>query len=99
MLSLVSQVTGKLYNINASLNQPFLGHLRLEQSEATVRSIDVQLIRVESAFNYTESTEVQNLQIADGHPAHNMQLPIYMILPRLFTCPSVEANVSETLLS
>eukprot|EP01138_Halocafeteria_seosinensis_P005694 gb/GECG01005821.1/.p1 GENE.gb/GECG01005821.1/~~gb/GECG01005821.1/.p1 ORF type:complete len:377 (+),score=27.75 gb/GECG01005821.1/:1-1131(+) len=86
------RVTGKLYNINASLNQPFLGHLRLEQSEATVRSIDVQLIRVESAFNYTESTEVQNLQIADGHPAHNMQLPIYMILPRLFTCPSVEAN-------
>ena len=45
------------------------------------------------AFNVQEATEVQNLQIADGNPAHNLKLPIYMILPRNFTCPSTVTSV------
>lgn len=34
-------------------------------------------------------TEIQNIQVADGDIAHGMELPMYMVLPRLFTCPTL----------
>ena len=37
-------------------------------------------------------TEIQNLQICDGDVARGLTIPIYMIFPRLFTCPSVSAR-------
>jgi hypothetical protein len=35
-----------------------------------------------------EATEIQNLQIADGNIMENVPVPIFMVLPRLFTCSS-----------
>lgn len=35
------------------------------------------------------ATEIQNIQIGDGDVAQNIPIPIYMIFPRLFTCPTL----------
>ncbi len=35
-----------------------------------------------------EVTEIQNLQIGDGDVSRNMFIPIYMLFPRMFTCPT-----------
>lgn len=35
------------------------------------------------------ATEIQNIQIGDGDIPHNIEIPIYMIFPRLFTCPTL----------
>ena len=37
-------------------------------------------------------TEIQNIQIADGDVCRGLEIPVYMIFPRLFSCPSVQAN-------
>jgi len=38
------------------------------------------------------ATEIQNIQIADGDICRNLPIPIYMIFPRLFTCPTLHTN-------
>ena len=38
------------------------------------------------------ATEIQNIQIAEGDICRNLPLPIYMIFPRLFTCPTLATN-------
>jgi hypothetical protein len=40
----------------------------------------------------TTATEIQNIQIADGDVCRNLVIPIYMVFPRLFTCPTVAAK-------
>ncbi|XP_060205434.1 uncharacterized protein LOC132633193 isoform X3 [Lycium barbarum] len=40
----------------------------------------------------TESSLIQTTQIADGDVCRGMTLPIYIILPRLLTCPSIFAG-------
>lgn len=37
-------------------------------------------------------TEIQNIQIGDGEVARNIPIPIYMVFPRLFTCPTLITN-------
>jgi hypothetical protein len=32
---------------------------------------------------------LQSIQLADGDICHGMEVPIHMILPRLYTCPSI----------
>merc|ERR1712063_40292 len=39
-----------------------------------------------------EPTEIQNIQICDGDVCRGLTIPIYMIFPRLFTCPTVAAK-------
>jgi len=38
------------------------------------------------------ATEIQNIQIADGDVCRELPIPIYMIFPRLFTCPSLTTS-------
>ncbi len=35
------------------------------------------------------ATEIQNIQIADGDVVRGMNIPIFMVFPRLFTCPTL----------
>ena len=37
-----------------------------------------------------EATEIQNIQLADGDVCRDLVIPIYMVFPRLFTCPTVD---------
>jgi len=38
------------------------------------------------------ATEIQNIQVADGDVCRNLPVPIYMIFPRLFTCPTLATS-------
>ena len=38
------------------------------------------------------ATEIQNIQIADGDVCPGLPIPIFMIFPRLFTCPTLQTN-------
>lgn len=65
----------------------------MQHTEVAIKSIEMQLVRVETcgcAEGYSrDATEIQNIQIADGNICTKLQIPIYMIFPRLFTCPTL----------
>ncbi|XP_028181830.1 Down syndrome critical region protein 3 homolog isoform X2 [Glycine soja] len=79
-----------------SLSGPISGELTVETSAVPIHSIDLQLFRVESILLgekiVTETSLVQTTQIADGDVCRNMTLPIYVIVPRLLTCPTTLAG-------
>lgn len=59
-------------------------------------SPELFLIKVRKNFFYLNkicisftATEIQNIQIGDGDVPHNIEIPIYMVFPRLFTCPTL----------
>ncbi len=41
------------------------------------------------ASNLFLATEIQNIQIGDGDIARNVAVPIWMLFPRTFTCPTL----------
>lgn len=92
----------------------------MEECGAPIKSIELQLVRVErtgallgscqvpavpahalppalraviDGKESTDATEIQNLQVGDGDVARGLGIPLYMIFPRLFACPSVSAGV------
>ena len=85
-------VRGRLAKTNCSLSAPFTGELTVVASEARIRSIELQLVRVETITyaegSAREATEIQNLQIGDGDVPRGLAIPLYMIFPRIFTCPT-----------
>ncbi|XP_066260275.1 vacuolar protein sorting-associated protein 26C [Euwallacea similis] len=84
---------GYLESVCCSITKPFKGQLTLVRCAAPVKSVELQLVRIETcgcAEGYArEATEIQNLQIGDGDIAQNIPIPIYMVFPRLFTCPTL----------
>lgn len=87
------RVKGQLWSINCAIDEPFKGKLMVESCEARIRSIELQLVRVETCGCTEgiarEATEVQNIQIAEGDVCRGLSIPIDMIFPRLFTCPTL----------
>ncbi|KAL3886778.1 hypothetical protein ACJMK2_026751 [Sinanodonta woodiana] len=90
------KVKGKIDSSVMCITKPLTGELVLESCETPVKSIEIQLVRVETcgcAEGYAkESTEIQNIQIADGDVCRGLHIPIYMVFPRLFTCPTLITN-------
>ena len=86
-------ITGVLDRTECCVNKPITGSLIIHHTEVAIKSIEIQLVRVETcgcAEGYSrDATEIQNIQIADGNVCPKVQIPIYMILPRLFTCPTL----------
>ncbi|MCD7452774.1 hypothetical protein HAX54_018076 [Datura stramonium] len=89
------RVNGKVCTL-CSLSDPIQGELTVEASAVPIQSIDIHLLRVESILVgekiATESSLIQTTQIADGDVCRGMTLPIYILLPRLLTCPSIFAG-------
>mmetsp|Transcript_6933 Transcript_6933/g.10143 ORF Transcript_6933/g.10143 Transcript_6933/m.10143 type:complete len:348 (+) Transcript_6933:21-1064(+) len=89
------EIVGKVDCPYTDITKPFTGSLVVKRSENKIKSIDLQLVRVESVQLIDkpdvikEATEIQNLQIADGNVCRGMSIPIYMTPPRLFSCPTV----------
>lgn len=90
------KITGRLDNSLCRLTEPITGEFVIEKCDATIKSVELQLVRVETCGltpgdrNYSrDATEVQNIQIGDGNLLTNVAIPIYMILPKLFTCPTL----------
>lgn len=81
---------GKLAHTVCSVNQPFSGEITITRCAVDIKSIELQLVRVESCSymegEAREATEIQNIQIADGNVMRGLAIPIYMVFPRLFTC-------------
>ncbi|XP_060520963.1 vacuolar protein sorting-associated protein 26C [Cylas formicarius] len=84
---------GFIESLYCNISKPFKGRLTLVRCAVPVKSIELQLVRVETcgcAEGFAkEATEIQNIQIGDGDIPHNIFIPIYMVFPRLFTCPTI----------
>ncbi|CAH3146994.1 unnamed protein product [Pocillopora meandrina] len=80
-------------NLDNALCSAFTGELEVVESDRPIKSIELQLVRVETcgcAEGYSkDATEIQNIQIAEGDVCRGLRIPIYMIFPRLFTCPTL----------
>ncbi|XP_068600407.1 vacuolar protein sorting-associated protein 26C isoform X2 [Brachionichthys hirsutus] len=89
-------IRGHLDATNCLISQPLTGELEVENAEVPVKSVELQLVRVETcgcAEGYArDATEIQNIQIAEGNVCHSFPIPIYMVFPRLFTCPTLETT-------
>ncbi|XP_060226781.1 vacuolar protein sorting-associated protein 26C isoform X4 [Meriones unguiculatus] len=89
-------IRGHLNSTNCAITQPLTGELVVEHSEAAVQSVELQLVRVETcgcAEGYArDATEIQNIQIADGDICRGLSVPLHMVFPRLFTCPTLETT-------
>ncbi|XP_076876172.1 vacuolar protein sorting-associated protein 26C [Brachyhypopomus gauderio] len=89
-------IRGHLDATNCLITQPLTGELVVESSEVAIKSIELQLVRVETcgcAEGYAkDATEIQNIQIAEGDVCRGLPIPIYMVFPRLFTCPTLQTT-------
>mmetsp|Transcript_13410 Transcript_13410/g.22635 ORF Transcript_13410/g.22635 Transcript_13410/m.22635 type:complete len:318 (-) Transcript_13410:390-1343(-) len=78
-----------------ALTLPITGTVKLVKSQHKIASIDLQLVRKEAVVvggdTASEISEVQSVQLADGDICRGMEIPIYMIPPRLFSCPTLAA--------
>jgi hypothetical protein len=86
-------ITGYLDSTNCCITKPFTGHVTIHHTEVAIKSMEIQLVRVETcgcAEGYSrDATEIQNIQIADGNVCPKFKVPIFMNFPRLFTCPTL----------
>lgn len=86
-------ITGVLDSTESCVTQPFTGSLTVHHTEVPIKSIEMQLVRVETcgcAEGFArDATEIQNIQIAEGNVCPKIAVPIYMTFPRLFTCPTL----------
>lgn len=86
-------LSGFLDTAVCDIRKAFTGMITVHESEAVIKSIELQLVRVETcgcADGYAkESTEIQNIQIAEGDVARGIPLRLHMVFPRMFTCPSI----------
>ena len=80
---------GQIYSTNCSFYEPFDGYIIMRQSEFPIKSIEVQLVRVESFEGKTFATEVQNIQVADGDVIPEMEIPLYMLFPKIYSCSTI----------
>jgi len=90
------RVTGKIDTVNCSITKPFSGEVTVEQLAATIHSIDLQLVRVETcgcAEGYArDPTEIQNIQIAEGNVCRGIALPLlWYFRGCLLVRPSLQA--------
>mmetsp|Transcript_37772 Transcript_37772/g.60624 ORF Transcript_37772/g.60624 Transcript_37772/m.60624 type:complete len:314 (+) Transcript_37772:96-1037(+) len=87
---------GHLDSVICDVTQPFTGELVIQQCSLPIKSVELQLVRVERCpymeGEAREATEVQNIQIADGDVVPNLPITINMILPRLFTCGTMSTK-------
>jgi len=87
---------GHLDSVICPISKPFTGEIIIEKSEYPVKSIEVQLIRVETcgcAEGYAkDASEIQTIQIGEGNVCRGLPIPIFMIFPRLFSCPTVSTT-------
>ncbi|CAD8113761.1 unnamed protein product [Paramecium sonneborni] len=72
----------------------FNGNINVEECESEIRTIDLQMIRVEKLENkqgkVLEATEIQLIQIVDGNITRGIQVPFNMIFPKFFSCSNLQ---------
>ena len=93
------RVTGRVDHGTVAIQRPVSGRVKVERCAAPLRSIELTLGRVEwctvgdhSNSIAREATDIQCTQVGDGDVVHALELPIHLVLPRLYTCPTVDAG-------
>ncbi|XP_076803915.1 vacuolar protein sorting-associated protein 26C-like isoform X2 [Clavelina lepadiformis] len=87
-------IRGKLDSNYCCITRPFTGEIIVESADTPIRSIELQLMRVETvgcAEGYAKE-EIQNIEIGIGNVCRGLAIPIYMVFPRLFSCPTLEST-------
>eukprot|EP00343_Euplotes_focardii_P006409 CAMPEP_0205812700 /NCGR_PEP_ID=MMETSP0205-20121125/17236_1 /ASSEMBLY_ACC=CAM_ASM_000278 /TAXON_ID=36767 /ORGANISM="Euplotes focardii, Strain TN1" /LENGTH=222 /DNA_ID=CAMNT_0053093805 /DNA_START=112 /DNA_END=776 /DNA_ORIENTATION=+ len=79
---------GRIHSSNCCINEPFDGTITVKESELEIKSLEVQLVRVETFEGKTNATEVQNIQVADGDVIRNLDIPLYMLFPIVYSSPT-----------
>lgn len=87
------KVRGKLDSSSCCITKPLTGHVIIDECAVPIKSVEIQLVRVETcgcAEGYArDATEIQNIQIGEGDVCRGITIPVHMVFPRLFTCPTV----------
>ncbi|KAL5253921.1 hypothetical protein ACHWQZ_G013623 [Mnemiopsis leidyi] len=90
------KISGTLERAVCDIEQPLQGTISVDHSAKPIKSIELQLVRVETcgcAEGYAkDATEIQNIQIAEGDVMRGLAIPIHMVFPRLFTCVTTATN-------
>ncbi len=79
---------GRLETTHCSLARPLEGVIKVCECDAAIRSVEVQLIRVETVVgdrSERAASEVQNIQIADGDIPRGWEIPVRTVFPRLIS--------------
>ncbi|RXG60234.1 Down syndrome critical region protein 3 [Armadillidium vulgare] len=88
-------VQGYLDSTDLILSKPITGELCVVECERGISSIELQLVRIETCgsteINTKEVSEIQNIQLCSGDIPRGVNIPVYMMLPRLFTCTTTIA--------
>jgi len=90
---LAFSVRGVIAATSLCVTRPLEGALTVDSSSHPIKSISLQLVRVETVSmsmdsrQVKEASEVQGTQLAVGDVARGIEIPIYMVLPRLFSAP------------
>lgn len=86
------RINGKLHRSKCPITQPLTGEMVVVESFSPIKSIELQLVRVETVIvgskTLKEATEIQNIQIGEGNVCRGLTIPMYMVFPRLFSCPT-----------
>lgn len=89
-------IEGKFERKFNDIDIPLSGWLAIRECDIRVTSVELQLIRVESAAAPTgiarEATEIQNIQIGDGDVMRLLEIPVYMFFPRWYTSPTLKTG-------
>ena len=82
-------------NINCNFNKPFDGYIIIHNCNVEIKSVELQFLRHEEAdingVKNNETSEIQNLQIGDGDVNKNVEIPLFMIFPKTFSCANCNA--------
>ncbi|KAJ6236134.1 vacuolar protein sorting-associated protein 26c [Anaeramoeba flamelloides] len=86
-------IRGKITSLICPIGEPFTGHLQVISSTKKIQSIDLELIRQETCGMQNigflkEESVIQTVQLVNGNVSGNVKIPIYMLFPKLFTCPT-----------
>jgi hypothetical protein len=87
-------------NTNCDLNNPFDGSVIVKETEIPIKSLELQFVRNETVYLpagdiLTEISEIQNLQLGDGDVNHDVEIPLFMIFPRFFSCATLETKIAK----
>jgi len=81
---------GTIDSSNCCITKPFDGMIIVRESGLEIKSVEVQLVRSETFEEKKNTTEVQNIQVADGDVIRNLEIPLYMLFPTVYSSPSIE---------
>lgn len=99
LLLYVCVLLGDLDHTNFHVGEPMTGQLLIKKCAVDIKSIELQLVRVESCTymegEAREATEIQNIQISDGNIVRGLSIPIFMVkMHSIYTNACIRRSLS-----